>query len=178
MCKVQHLGQHNPNINQNEGWMDWQQPVEKDLETIDENLDVSQQCVLAAQSHLHPGLYQKQCGQQVKGGSCAPLLHSWSSRIFQHKKNTDLLEGVQRSVSRMIWGLEHFSCEDRLRTLALFSPEKSKEHLAVDFLYIKGLVRKAVRDPSSSSSERKRGNRFELKEDRFVCLFVRFCFWT
>lgn len=96
MCKVQHLGQHNPNINQNEGWMDWQQPVEKDLETIDGNLDVSQQCVLAAQSHLHPGLYQKQCGQQVKGGSCAPLLHSWSSRIFQHKKDTDLLEGVQR----------------------------------------------------------------------------------
>lgn len=35
-----------------------------------------QQDTLSSESQLCPGLHQKQCGQQVKGGDSAPLLHS------------------------------------------------------------------------------------------------------
>jgi len=41
--------------------------------------------------------------------SCVQL---WSS---QHKKDTDLLEQVQRRATKMIQGMEHLSCEERLR---------------------------------------------------------------
>jgi len=46
--------------------------AEKDLGVlVDENLDMSHQCVLAAQkAQLYPGLHQEKRGQQVKGSDC------------------------------------------------------------------------------------------------------------
>jgi len=44
----------------------------------------------------------------------------------QYKKNTKLLERTQKKARRMTEGLEHFSSEERLRTLALFSLEKRR----------------------------------------------------
>lgn len=53
--------------------------------------------------------------------SCRPhteqYIHLWHS---QHKKkDVDLLEKVQRRATKLIRGLEHLTCEDRLRELEL-----------------------------------------------------------
>jgi len=39
----------------------------------------------------------------------------------QHRKHAELLERVQRRVTKMIQGLEHLSYEDRLKELGFFS---------------------------------------------------------
>ena len=53
-------------------------PEEKDLRVlVDDKLDMTGQCALAAQeSQPYPGLHPQQCGQQGEGGDSAPLLCS------------------------------------------------------------------------------------------------------
>jgi len=38
----------------------------------------------------------------------------------------DILEGIQESIRKMMKGLEHLSCEERLRELGLFSLERRR----------------------------------------------------
>ena len=90
------------------------------------------------------------------------------------------MEQVQRRAMKMTKGLEHLSCEDRLRQLALFSLEKRRlwGDLTVACQHLKGAYRKAGEGLfTRACSDRMRSNGFKLQEGRFR-LDVRQKFFT
>ena len=88
----------------------------------------------------------------------------------QHKKDVDLLEQVQTRATKMIKELEHFSYEERLRELRLFSLQKRmlQGKLTATFQYLKGTYKKDGEQLfTQSDNDRTRGNGFKLEKDRF-----------
>jgi len=177
-CRVLHVGQSNP-------WYQYRpadkgmesSPAEKELGVlVDEKLDMSQQCALAAQKANHGlGCIKSSVASRSSEGilplcsgphleSCVQL---WSP---QHRKDMDLLERVQRRATKMIRRMEHLSYEERLRELGLFSLEKRRLQgdIIAAFQYLKGAYKKGGdRLFSKACSDRTTDNGFKLKGGRF-----------
>ena len=62
----------------------------------------------------------------------------------QYRRDVDILERIQRRATKMIQGVEHLNCKDRLRELGLFSLEKRRlwENIIATFQYLKWRYKK------------------------------------
>ncbi|KAK4826288.1 LOW QUALITY PROTEIN: hypothetical protein QYF61_007135 [Mycteria americana] len=161
-CGILHLGGVILVICTN--WGDERQessPVESDLGVwVDGNLNMSQQCALAAKRANRVLGCIKHSIASWPREVIVPLYTAlvqphlkYCFWVFQYKKDIKLLERVQRSATKTVKGFEGKTYEEWLRSLGLFSLEKRR--LRGDLVAVYNFLKGGSRGRSADLSLRK-----------------------
>jgi len=131
-----HMGRGNPKHKYRLGGEWIESSPEKGLGVlVDEKLNMTRQCALTAQKASRIlGCIKSSIASRSREGILplySTLVRPHLDYYIQlwgliHKKDMDLLQRVQSRAAKIFRGLEHLSCEERLRELELFSLKKRR----------------------------------------------------